>query len=142
VIGFGVGLLMSGIVSVAFGLAAPPDAAEVDALVAAGDADVPLAAVLDVVVDDEPDDDEPDVVVEPDDGVLLLLPQASSSVPAMPTMPSTPAVRSKPRRLSAFPMSARLIGSSLLGKSLDNRFTLVGLLTDYYERHRRTMVYR
>jgi hypothetical protein len=118
---------MSGIVKVAFGLAAPPDDAVVEALVAAGDAEEPLDAVLEV----EPDDDEPEVVVEPDDGVLsLLLPQASSSVPAMPAIPSTPAVRSKPRRLSSFPMSARLIGSPLLGESLDNRFTLLGLLPD------------
>jgi hypothetical protein len=118
---------MSGIVKVAFGLAAPPDDAVVEALVAAGDAEEPRDAVLEV----EPDDDEPEVVVEPDDGVLsLLLPHASSSVPAMPAIPSTPAVRSKPRRLSAFPMSARLIDSPLSGESLDNRVTLVDLLPD------------
>jgi hypothetical protein len=117
---------MSGIVSVAFGLPAPPDDAVVEALVAAGDADEPLDAVL----DDVPDDVEPDVVVEPDAGVLLLPPQASSSVPAIPAIPSTPAVRSNPRRLSAFPISVCMIGSPLLGGSLDNRFTFVGLLPD------------
>jgi hypothetical protein len=128
VIGFGVGLLMSGIVSVAVALAPLPDEAVVAAVVAAGEADEPLVVVVAV----EPDD-EPELVVDDDEVVvLLLLPQASSNVPTTPTMPSTPPARSRPRRLSALLMIEKPLGWLGLGDSFISRFTFPCLLLDSF----------
>lgn len=140
VIGFGVGLLMSGIVNVAVALTSLPVEAvvaaavvaeDVAAVVAAGDPDVdPLDAVVAVDVLEV----DPDVVVDVDEVVVLvplLPPQASSSVPTTPTMPSKPPARSRPRRLSDLPQSEKPSGSFEPGESFISRFTFVILLLDF-----------